>query len=83
MHSNKQHGYVQRGVYLQDLESVAGGGPAHIDGPVKAPWPDEGIIQGVYPVGGPYHQHLVIALEAIHLAQQLQQPLLPLCCATV
>ena len=72
-----------KGRDLQDLESVAGGGSAHVDGAVKAAGPNQGIVQGVNPVGGAYDQHFVIALEAVHLAQQLQQALLALCCAAV
>ena len=58
--------------YLKDLEPVTGGGVTHVDGPVKSAWSYEGVIQGVQPVGGANDQHLVIALEAIQLTQQLQ-----------
>ena len=40
---------------LQNFEAVVGCGATHVNGSVKAAWPDEGIIQRIYPVGGSNH----------------------------
>ena len=69
--------------YLKDFESVAGGRVPHVDFAVKSARPYKSVIEGVDTVGGPYHQHLVITLEPIHLTQQLQQSLFTLCSTAV
>ena len=69
--------------YLKNFESVAGGRVPHVDFAVKSARPYKSVIEGVDTVGGPYHQHLVITLEPIHLTQQLQQSLFTLCSTAV
>ena len=43
---------------LQDLEALLCPRQTHVDGAVEAAGAQQGIVQGVLPVGSPNHQHL-------------------------
>ena len=39
---------------------------------VQSPWPEQGRVEGVWPVGSHDHLHLTERVKAVHLIQQLQ-----------
>ena len=76
--SNLQQQQLRRhwGPHLEDFEAVVGGGAAHVDDDVKAPLAQKRVVQQRHTVCGAHHQNAVVDLKAVHLIQQLQQPLL-------
>ncbi len=66
------------GVDLQDLLAALQVGQLHRHPAVKAAGTGQGRVQGIRAVGGRQNDDAVVALEAVHLGQQLVQGLLPL-----
>ena len=58
-------------MHLEDLEAALDIRGVHLDLPVEAARTDEGLVQNVGTVGGSKNNHAVVALEAIHLSQEL------------
>ena len=65
-------------VHLQDREAAAQIGSRHDDAAVEAPGPEQRRVEHVGPVGGRDHDHAFVALEAVHLDEELVQRLLAL-----
>mmetsp|Transcript_6472 Transcript_6472/g.16985 ORF Transcript_6472/g.16985 Transcript_6472/m.16985 type:complete len:209 (+) Transcript_6472:1402-2028(+) len=70
-------------MHLQDAQPVGAGGHAHVDGAVKASGAEQRVVERGHTVGGAYDEHLVQARKAVHLLQQLEQPMLTLRAAAV
>lgn len=64
--------------YLEDGMAPVGVGAGDADLAVEAPRAHEGGVQEVGPVGGCDEDDAVVGREAVHLAQQLIEGLLPL-----
>ena len=65
-------------MHLQDLFPALDIRQAHRDAAVEAPRPQQRVVQDVAAVRGRHHDDAAVALEAIHLRQDLVQRLLPL-----
>mmetsp|Transcript_41247 Transcript_41247/g.69396 ORF Transcript_41247/g.69396 Transcript_41247/m.69396 type:complete len:317 (+) Transcript_41247:1485-2435(+) len=70
------------GVHPQDLDSAGNIGAIHGDLPVETTRTQQGRVQHVGSVGGCKHDYAGVALETIHLSQQLIDGLLAFIVAT-
>ena len=66
------------GVDLEDGNAALEVGPVHDDAAVETAGPQQGLVQDLWPVGGPDDQDALRGLEAVHLGQELVEGLLPL-----
>mmetsp|Transcript_27304 Transcript_27304/g.61922 ORF Transcript_27304/g.61922 Transcript_27304/m.61922 type:complete len:562 (-) Transcript_27304:884-2569(-) len=76
VHVGRQ-GLVAR-VHLEDVHAAPEVGHADLDLAVEAARAHQGLVQDVHPVRGRDGDHALVALEAVHLHQQLVQSVLAL-----
>ncbi|QBZ57997.1 hypothetical protein PoMZ_02936 [Pyricularia oryzae] len=60
-------------VHLEDVGTTLHGGPVYVDVPIESTGSHQGLVQNFRPVGTSEHDNLFIAVETVHLGQNLVQ----------